>query len=125
MNRRAFIAGLSSAAAWSVTAGAQQPAMPVIGLLSGGSPETFATFQAPLREGLAEAGFVEGKNLTFEYRWAQGHFERLPGLAIDLVGRGPAVIVRRPQEERGRKRCDVAPNSTASSGWSMEIRYYY
>jgi putative ABC transport system substrate-binding protein len=70
----------------------QQSATPVIGILSGGSPETFATFQAPLRDGLAEAGFVEGKNLAFEYRWAQGLFGRLPDLAIDLVGRRPAVI---------------------------------
>ena len=93
MKRREFIAGLGGAAAWPVVARAQQPAMPVIGILSGGSPENFAPFQAPLREGLAEVGFVEGKNLAFEYRWAQGHFERLPGLAIDLVGRGPAVIV--------------------------------
>ena len=92
MRRREFIAGLGGAAAWPLVARAQQP-MPVIGILSGGSPENFAPFQAPLREGLAEVGFVEGKNLAFEYRWAQGHFERLPGLAIDLVGRGPAVIV--------------------------------
>ena len=92
MRRRAFIAGLGSAAAWPLVASGQQSAPPVIGILSGGSPETFAPLQAPLREGLAEVGFVEGKNLAFEYRWAQGHFERLPGLAIDLVGRRPAVI---------------------------------
>lgn len=92
MNRRAFIAGLGGVAAWPLTARAQQPAMPVIGILSGGSPETFAPLEAPFREGLAEVGFVEGKNLAFEYRWAQGHFERLPALAVDLVGRRPAVI---------------------------------
>jgi len=91
-NRRTFIAALSSAAAWPIVANGQQSAPPVIGILSGGSPETFAPFQAPLREGLAQVGFVEGKNLAFEYRWAQGHFDRLPGLAIDLVGRGLAVI---------------------------------
>jgi putative ABC transport system substrate-binding protein len=91
MKRREFIAGLGGAVAWPVIARAQS-ATPVIGILSGGSPETFAPYQAPLREGLAEAGFVEGKNLAFEYRWAQGHFDRLPDLAIDLVGRGPAVI---------------------------------
>ena len=93
MKRREFIAGIGGAVAWPVASRAQQHSLPVIGILSGGSPENFAPFQAPLREGLAEVGFVEGKNLAFEYRWAQGHFERLPGLAIDLVGRGPAVIV--------------------------------
>ena len=93
MKRREFIAALAARRFWPVVARAQQSAMPVIGILSGGSPETFATFQVPLREGLAEAGFVEGKNLAFEYQWAEGHFERLPGLAIDLVGRGPVVIV--------------------------------
>jgi putative tryptophan/tyrosine transport system substrate-binding protein len=93
MRRREFMAALGGAAAWPLVARGQQPPMPMIGILSGGSPENFAPFQAPLREGLAEVGFVEGKNLAFEYRWAQGHFEQLPGLAIDLVGRGPAVIV--------------------------------
>src|SRR6516165_6516570 len=91
MRRREFIAGLGAAAAWPLVARAQS-ATPVIGVLSGGSPETFATFQAPLREGLAEAGFFDGKNSAFEYGWAQGHFDRLPDLAIDLVGRRPAVI---------------------------------
>jgi ABC-type uncharacterized transport system substrate-binding protein len=61
-------------------------------ILSGGSPESFAPFEPAFRRGLAEAGFVEGKNLAFEHRWAQGQFDRLSGLAIDLVGRGPAVI---------------------------------
>jgi putative ABC transport system substrate-binding protein len=70
----------------------QRSGTPVIGILSGGSPEMFAPLQAAFREGLAEAGFVEGKNLAFEYRWAQDHFERLPSLAVDLVGRGPALI---------------------------------
>jgi len=91
MRRREFIAGLGAAAAWPLVTRAQS-ATPVIGVLSGGSPETFATFQAPLREGLAEAGFFDDKNLAFEYGWAQGHFDRLPDLAIDLVGRRPAVI---------------------------------
>src|SRR5262245_46028082 len=92
MKRREFIAALGGAAAWPVVASGQQSATPVIGILSGGSPETFAPFQAPLREGLAGAGFVEGKSLAFEYRWAQGHFDRLPDLAVDLVGRRPTVI---------------------------------
>ena len=92
MKRREFIAGLGGAAAWPQVVRGQQSATPLVGILSGGSPETFAPLLAPFRERLAEVGFVEGKNFAFEYRWAQGHFERLPGLAIDLVGRGPAVI---------------------------------
>jgi ABC-type uncharacterized transport system substrate-binding protein len=66
--------------------------MPAIGILSGASPGTFAWFEAGFRRGLAEAGFVEGKNLAFDYRWAQGQFDRLPGLAVELVGRSPTVI---------------------------------
>ena len=76
---------------WPLAARAQQP-MTMIGILSGGSPETFAPLEAPFREGLAEVGFVEGKNLAFAYRWARGQFERLPTLAVDLVNDGPAVI---------------------------------
>jgi putative ABC transport system substrate-binding protein len=92
VKRREFITLLGGAAVMPVAAHAQQAAMPVIGILSGGSPETFAPLEAPFRRGLAEAGFVEGKNLAFEYRWAQGQFHLLPSLAVDLVGRGPAVI---------------------------------
>jgi putative tryptophan/tyrosine transport system substrate-binding protein len=93
LNRRALIRLLGGAAAtWPLAARAQGAAMPLIGILSGGPPASFAPYEAPLRGGLAETGFVEGKNVAFEYRWAQGQFDRLPGLAADLVGRGPAVI---------------------------------
>jgi hypothetical protein len=67
--------------------------MQVIGLLSGASPASFALFESAFRKGLADAGFVHGKNLAFEYRWAEGQFERLPSLAVDLIGQGPAMIV--------------------------------
>jgi putative ABC transport system substrate-binding protein len=91
LNRRDFITLLGGAAAWPRAAGAQ-PAMPLIGILGGGASEAFATRVSSFRSGLAETGFVEGRNLAFEYRWAEGQFERLPGLARDLVGRTPAVI---------------------------------
>ena len=93
MKRREFITLLGGAAtSWPFSAWAQQLAIPVIGFLSGGSPETFAPLEAPFHRGLAEAGFVEGRTLAFEKRWAQGQFDRLPGLAADLVGRAPTVI---------------------------------
>ena len=93
MRRREFIAFLGGAAAWPLTTRAQQPAMPVIGLLIGGSPESFAPNLAALRQDLQEAGFVEGRNAAIEARWARGQFDRLPGFAADLVGRRAAVIV--------------------------------
>ena len=94
MRRREFIAGIGGAAAWPLVARAQQPKLPMVGLLNGVSFEgPYAVPVAAIRQGLQEAGFVEGQNLAIEYRTADGEYERLPELAADLVRGQAAVIV--------------------------------
>jgi putative tryptophan/tyrosine transport system substrate-binding protein len=97
--RRTFIAGLGAAAGssmvWPLAAWAQQPTVPVVGVLSVGEPDAAAatTLVSSLRQGLSEAGFVDGRNMAIEFRWAGNGYERLPELAADLVRRGVGVIV--------------------------------
>jgi ABC-type uncharacterized transport system substrate-binding protein len=93
MRRREFIAAVGSTVTWPLAARAQQPAMPVIGSLSGSTLTERAPLLVAFRKGLSESGYVEGQNLAIEYRWAEGNFDRLPAMAGDLVNRQVAVIV--------------------------------
>ena len=90
MKRRAFIAGLSGAVAWPLAARAQKP-IPVIGVLSSGARDS-SWPAASFRQGLKETGYVEGRDLTIEYRWAEGHYERLPTLMADLLDQKVVTI---------------------------------
>jgi putative ABC transport system substrate-binding protein len=93
IRRREFIAGLGSAVAWPVVARAQQPAKPVIGYLGSQlADDEYENFTVPFLQGLKETGYVDGQNVTVEYRWAENQYDRLPALAADLVRRRVAVI---------------------------------
>jgi putative ABC transport system substrate-binding protein len=95
IRRREFVILLGSsaaAAAWPIMARAQQPAMPVIGFLNGGSAG-YAAYLVPFRQGLKDVGYIEGQNVRIEYRWAEGSYDRLPAMAAELVDNQVTVIV--------------------------------
>jgi putative tryptophan/tyrosine transport system substrate-binding protein len=94
MRRREFIAVLGcSAVAWPLAARAQQPSMPVVGFISSRSPDESASAVVAFRQGLAEAGYVEGQNVEITFRWAEGHYDRLPMMAADLARRRVTAIL--------------------------------
>ena len=98
IGRREFITLLGGTAGWPLVARAQQPAMPVIAFITGGSPDSSARLVAAFRKGLNESGTIEGQNVTVEYHWLESPYDRLPALIADLVRRQP----RPPRRQRDR-----------------------
>jgi putative ABC transport system substrate-binding protein len=122
MNRREFIWLLGGAAAWPLAARAQQAAMPVIGVINAGFPETEpASRMTAFRQGLTELGYVKGQNATIEYRWAEGRYDRYSELVADLIRRKVSVIATGPTR-LARSRQRPRPRRSRSSSALARIR---
>jgi putative ABC transport system substrate-binding protein len=102
MKRREFIALFGGATIWPLAARAQQPAMPIVGVVNAGVADALAGRLAAFRKGLSEAGHAEGQNVIVEYHWLEGHYERLPAVVADLVQRRVAVIATPGSTEAAR-----------------------
>jgi hypothetical protein len=131
MKRREFITLIGGAVAWPLAARAQQAAMPVIGFVDLGSAVASAHFAAAFRNGLNETGYSDGKNLTVEYHWLEGRYDRLPALMTELVGRRvaviatpisiPASLAARLRQRRSRS-SSASARIRSSSVWSPILR---
>jgi putative ABC transport system substrate-binding protein len=119
MRRREVITIIGGAAAWPFAARAQQPTMPVIGFLSSLAEWSYRVYLEAFRQGLKETGYSEGRNVQIEYRWAEGQYDRLPGLAADLAGRHVSVIFAaggNPPAQAAKNTTDTIPIVFVSGG---------